>query len=214
MKKMILFCASLLIGLTTAAALETHNFDKKRKHYKKHARFNDAEPIMFVEKDIEFLIFPDGSFDFNTHISKRNYFNNRYRNQYSNNCTEDYRRKSVSITRDHNNNIRRIGNVFLNYDRYGKIKRIGNVFMNYHRGHGYLIQVGGLRVNYNRWGQIVRTNGQVNRFNTNYLGYNSNSYNTNTKHYNNSCNIDNDFYDDDYYNDFYYKRNKKDRRRN
>ena len=31
--------------------------------------FNDAEPISFTERGIEFYVFPDGQFDFNTEAS-------------------------------------------------------------------------------------------------------------------------------------------------
>ena len=33
-------------------------------------RYNYAQPIQFVERGVEFLIFPDGSFDFNTQINR------------------------------------------------------------------------------------------------------------------------------------------------
>lgn len=182
MKRLLLVFASLLVGLSTASAttLDTKNpherFDRNKK-----TRY--AQPISFMERGVEFLIFPDGSFDFNTNTynnsnsntyygtsGRRSSINVGYRgpnvsvnyssNRYLNN-------RGVSIVRDYNGKVSRIGNVYLNYDRYGRITRAGSVFINYNRGHGYLKQVGDLHVNYNRWGELVSLRGQVNRYNQN-----------------------------------------------
>lgn len=177
MKKLLLLFAGLLIGLTTASAEEL-NHQKLENNLDIKKRYRYAQPIMFVERGVEFLIFPDGSFDFNTNAndgynnnlyykrgSRRGSVNTAYgiRNRNYKYHGNRYNR-GVSITNDRDGKVRRIGNVYLNYDRYGKIKRAGSVYMNYNYGHGSLSQVGGLRVHYNLWGEIVNTRGQVKRY--------------------------------------------------
>jgi hypothetical protein len=200
MKKLILLFASLLMSLTTATASEFHH-GKKGKHINKLKRYRNAQPIMFVDRGVEFLVFPDGSFDFNTNSNDDDYRYDKYRRRSNLNTTfgapkRYYRYQGVSISHDNDGKVRRIGNVYLNYDRYGKIKRAGNVYMNYNRGNGRLIQVGSLHVTYNRWGEIVRTHGRVNHnFKHNYR-------------YSDDCENHWDE-DDDFYNDiepyYYYK---------
>jgi hypothetical protein len=76
MKKLLL-SAMVLMGLTSAtttakaAVLQGEDF-------KNTTRYRYAEPIMFVERGVEFLIFPDGSFDFNTNIGDSHYDDNVY----------------------------------------------------------------------------------------------------------------------------------------
>lgn len=96
--------------------------------------------VNFVERGIEFFVFTNGDFDFNTRFG-----NNR----------------GVRINRNFNGQIRRVGNVFINYDRFGNVTRIGNIFINYRRGR--LHRVGDLRVRYDRWGYPFFT-GNVRNF--------------------------------------------------
>ncbi|WP_299554883.1 hypothetical protein [Seonamhaeicola sp.] len=226
MKKLVLLLASLLMGLTTVTASEFHH-GKKRKHLNKTKHYRYVQPIVFIERGVEFLIFPDGSFDFNTNINDNYYRYNNYNRRNNVNVTfgapnryfryNNYGNRGMSISHDRDGRVRRIGNVYLNYDRYGKIKRAGTVYMNYNRGNGRLNQVGGLSVDYNRWGEIVRTHGRVNRFND-YQGiYSRDMDHPFKKHkhrYDDDCDEDDDWYDDDdiYYNDdqyYYYKQNGK-----
>ncbi|WP_157603635.1 hypothetical protein [Polaribacter atrinae] len=88
--------------------------------------------VNFVERDVEFFIFTNGEFDFNTHYTSN-------RNEIG-----------VFISRDYRGRIERIGNSFINYDRYGNVTRIGNVFMKYYRGQ--LTDVGNLKIRYDHWG--------------------------------------------------------------
>lgn len=184
MKRLVLLFAGLLIGLTTASASE-FNHKKNESSLDKTKRYRYAQPIIFIERGVEFLIFPDGSFDFNTHTndrhqndvyyrnnSRRSSVNTNYRDPNSNiSYTTSFSKSGVSIIRDRTGKVRRIGNVYLNYDRYGKITRAGNIYMNYSRGHhGDLRQIGGLLVNYDHWGEITNTYGQVNRYD-NYCNF-------------------------------------------
>lgn len=183
MKKFLLLVTGLLMGLTSVNA---QSIKRDKDFNSAHYRF--AEPISFVERGVEFLIFPDGSFDFNTNIEDTYYDANLYYR------TSTTRRSSVNVTfeaprtvakihysapssrgvlilHDRDGKVRRIGNVFINYDREGKITRAGSVYMKYRRGSGTLGQVGGLKVNYNHWGEIVHVSGVVNYYNAhiNYI---------------------------------------------
>ncbi|MEL0456437.1 hypothetical protein WJN01_09375 [Flavobacteriaceae bacterium SZ-1-7] len=223
MKRVLLVCAGLLIGLTTASATETTT-EKPKTKIDINNNYRYAEPIMFLERGIEFLIFPDGSFDFNTHINNNGhnddfYFRNSNSRRGSINASysgpnvsvqysSDFANRGVSISRDRDGKIRRIGHVYLNYNRYGKITRVGSVFIGYGRGRtATLTQVGGLHVNYNRWGEIVSTHGKVNRYDSycNFCG--DHSCTISHEHGNNGYyHDDHDNYDDGYY---YYKQNGK-----
>ena len=174
MKKMTLVLASLLIGLTSAsvnAAVETSVNDNGKK-VRQTKRYHYTQPIMFVERGVEFLVFPNGEFDFNTEIVGNTFDDNfYYRNKTrrgSINATHgapgrhsNYNRpRGTLVLHDRFGRVRRIGNVFLNYDSRGRLKRVGSVYMRYRRGK--LKQVGGLTIQYNRYGQIIGTHGQVN----------------------------------------------------
>ncbi|XMO86113.1 hypothetical protein AAFN75_15090 [Algibacter sp. AS12] len=180
MKRVVLVFASLLIGLTTASATET-NTHKPTIKVEKRKSNQLSQPIKFIENGVEFLIFSDGSFDFNTkhtkHFNPLPYNKNKYRNKSYRgpNANVQYTRfsnKGLTITHDRFGKIKRIGHVNINYDRYGRITRAGTVNMSYEsKKHGDLTKVGGLKVEYNRKGQIVKTRGQV-------------KHNVKTKHYN------------------------------
>lgn len=146
-----------------------------------------------------FLIFPDGSFDFNTNSG--NSFGNTLDNYYYRTPNNTITRRGsvntsqgapgtvsrsnyyspvsggVLIQHDFDGKVRRIGNVFINYDQVGRVKRVGTVYMSYNRG-GMLTQVGGLRLTYNHWGEIVNSYGVINASNMhhNYGLSHSNGY--------------------------------------
>lgn len=179
MKRVLLF-AGLLLGLITTASAAELNSQKHNNTILKNKNYRFAQPIIFIEQGVEFLIFPDGSFDFNTNV-RYSFYNNRYHKRRRSNVNSVYRgpnnrynkfnnNRRVIISRDRNGNVRRIGNVFLNYDRFGRIIRAGSVFMNYSRRgrNSSLIQVGNLSVDFNRWGEIVYTRGKVHRFQNDY----------------------------------------------
>lgn len=90
--------------------------------------------VNFEEQGIQFFIFTNGEFDFNS--------NNNYYNSHLN--------RERGIYRDYRGQITRIGNSFIRYDNYGNVIRIGNVFMKYYRGK--LTDVGHLKVRYDYWG--------------------------------------------------------------
>ncbi|MBU3822322.1 hypothetical protein KO566_09635 [Flavobacteriaceae bacterium XHP0103] len=199
MKTLLLFLLGTLLSVNVATANE-HLLHKDNLN----KRYRYAQPITFVERGVEFLIFPDGSFDFNTHYnaiyygnSRRNTINATYNGPRATVSFSTNVNRGTSIVRDRFGNIRSIGNIYLNYDRFGNVTRIGSVFIDYGRGRNNTVtQVGGLKVNYNRWGEITNTRGFVNR-ESQYVAYDVRPHN--------DWDNDYDHFDDNSH--YYYKRN-------
>ncbi len=144
-----------------------------------HVLFNFDNPISFHERGIEFYVFPDGTFDFNTAFSTGgDYYRGNHSGTYGSPVAG-----GVRIEHDNFGRVRRIGNVFVNYDRNDRVKRIGNVYFNYHGP--YMIQAGNMRLIYDRRGNIVQIVGAVKGHS--YAGYYQPAYygpvNTNDYYY-------------------------------
>ncbi len=138
--------------------------------------FDDA--VTFVERGIKFHVFLNGEFDFNTHT--------RFKRG---------RGHGVRIKRNHRGQIRRVGNVFINYDRRGNVKRIGKVFINYR--FGQLTRIGNMTIEYDRWGNPF------------FRGHVKGGYYYNNN-YDNGCNVNIDYNIGDIYDyddDFFYRNN-------
>ncbi|PNQ73151.1 hypothetical protein C1T31_09215 [Hanstruepera neustonica] len=213
------------MGLTTVTATEIRSGIQDEDLM---TRYRYAQPVMFVERGVEFMIFPDGSFDFNTNVVTDFHTSNNY---YYRSATTTTRRSSINITfgapgvtnrvhfstprdrgviiqHDRDGKVRRIGNVFINYDRFGKVKRVGSIYMQYNRGNNRLIQVGGLHVRYNVFGELVHSHGQVSPF-SNSCGICGISGCTTAHTFGNSTfDHDSDWNDDEDF--YYYKEDKKD----
>jgi hypothetical protein len=182
MKKITLLVASIfLIGSGVANATEKNN----RRF---PVDFRNADPIVFTERGVEFYIFPDGQFDFNTRPSNGDmYYKSGRRNgpntTYGSPANGQNRNFGVKVEHDYTGKVRRIGNVMINYDANDRIKRVGSVYMTYNRYA--LTQVGGLQIVYNRRGQIIDIFGTVkggreNQYNQNNNDYNDHNYVQNT----------------------------------
>jgi len=203
MRSKILFMVMMLLGITSTADATTGYAVLNGEDFN-NTRYRFTQPILFVERGVEFLIFPDGSFDFNTNLFATGPRDDQYyyrRNRRGTNRTfgapgTRYHRgdRGVIVTHDRLGRVRRIGNVFINYDRHGRIKRAGSVYMSYRRGQ--LKQVGGLRLVYNRYGEVVGTRGHVN------INNRGNSFDTQI--FDDWQNDWDDDWDDD--DDFYYYR--------
>ncbi|NNK88763.1 MAG: hypothetical protein HKO90_10805 [Flavobacteriaceae bacterium] len=216
MKKVTLIIALVVIGMIPATAAEKHS-DVDGKDLRITKRYRYTQPIMFVERGVEFLIFPSGEFDFNTELIG-NPLNDDFYYRGNNSRRSSINRTfgapgrhlgynyngGTLILHDRFGRVRRIGNVFINYDRFGRVKRIGSVYMRYRRG--LLKQVGGLTIQYNRWGDIIGTHGFVN-FNNQHCGI-CGQMGCTTDHFHNHWeNVwDEDWNDFD--DDYYYYRNK------
>jgi hypothetical protein len=162
MKKITFLVASiLLLGGGVANATERNNLSSERRVA---VDFRNAEPIIFTEGGIEFFVFADGQFDFNTRsLARGNSFKPNKRGNGNKNygTAASFRRDNygVKVEYDRRGNVTRIGNVSINFDSNDRIRRIGSVQMFYNRFA--LEQVGGLEIIYNRRGQVVDTYGSV-----------------------------------------------------
>lgn len=231
MKKLVLLFTGMLITLTTVTAAEKNTATQNQGEDLNISRYSFAQPIQFVERGVEFLIFPDGSFDFNTNLdytqgdsyyrttNTRTNTNTRTstRTRSVNSTfgapgtrvsytTSNIPRGGVIVTHDSHGKVRRIGNVFVNYNREGQVKRLGSVYINYNR-YGMLDQVGGLHIRYDRNGYVIAMTGHVNYSNQGcgVCGLSSCSANHFDSH-NDWDNDHNDYNNDDFY---YYKKEGK-----
>ena len=155
MKKITLLVASIFLVGSLAQASENPVFSETATFNK----FGFDEPISFVERGIEFFVFPNGDFDFN---SRPNDSNGDFHYRTAGRRSVEARRPinyGVLIEHDSFGRVRRVGNTFINYDFNDRVNRIGSVFMRYNRFA--MSQVGGLQIIYNRRGQIVDFIGSV-----------------------------------------------------
>lgn len=177
MKKITLLVASiLLVGNIAKASEIIINADVENRMGQ-----NFDEPISFVERGIEFFVFPNGDFDFNTRPqdSQGDYF---YRRANGRVTTTVQARGNINygvlIQHDSFGRVRRVGNTFINYDNRDRVNRIGTVYMKYNRFT--LTQIGGMTLVYNYRGDIINTIGSIKgRSNQGfvYSTYNNNHYN-------------------------------------
>lgn len=192
MKKITLLVASIFLVGSMANASENPVFSDNTTI----ARFSFEEPISFTERGIEFFVFPNGEFDFNTRPDD-SHGDYHYKSAGKRVTIEVNRRPEnygVRIEHDAFGRVRRVGNTFINYDFNDRVSRIGTVYMKYNRFA--LSQVGGLRIIYDRRGQIVDIFGTVKRYygypNTHGNGHNG--YTNNNGNYNNESSNQDDYY--------------------
>jgi hypothetical protein len=186
MKKITLLVASILLLGSAAKATEFKTTDAVLT-----TRMSFDEPISFNERGIEFFVFPNGDFDFNTrpNDSQGDYqyksAGRRSAEVNRNNAPVNY---GVLIEHDSFGRVRRVGNTFINYDYNDRVSRIGTVYMKYNRFA--LDQVGGMKLIYNRYGEIVDTVGSVKG--RRYQGYAYN--NTSNNNYPTAPSNNDDYY--------------------
>jgi len=214
MKKNIVLLA-LLLGVFTFA--NNNEVNNKETNSLETGRYGYMHPLKFIERGVEFFVFPNGEFDFNTHPRHRrsrgygvhiNRSHGAPRTHHSNHHGDYRNNRGVSVEHDHLGRVRRIGSVFINYDSHSRIKRIGSVYMNYR--HHMLANIGGLHIFYSRNGNIHRTTGVIkHNMGCHYCGMNNcntNHYDGHHEYHGNDYNYDDHGdYDDDQY---YYRSNK------
>ncbi|WP_313806398.1 hypothetical protein [Flavobacterium sp.] len=164
MKKITLLVASTFLVGSMALASENPVFSDNGRNPRHYVDYRNAEPIMFMERGVEFYVFPNGEFDFNTRPSgpRRAAVNTTYGAPGVRVSTTYYGPANYGVRVEHDNfgRVRRVGNVFINYDSRNRVKRVGSIYMSY---NSYaLTRVGGLRIYYNRRGQIIDAIGFVN----------------------------------------------------
>ena len=205
MKKITLVLAALIltIGNMMANTSAEKVFDDVKRIYPP-VDYRYAEPIAFMERGIEFYIFPDGAFDFNTVPSGPRSTTNTTYGAPRGNANGYYRNRTpqgIRIEHDNNGRVRRVGNVFINYDAVGRVKRVGTVYMSYNSFA--LTQVGGLHIIYDRRGRIIDIRGYVNNHSQAYQYVPTNNHYHPSNTYNNYDYDNGSGYNDE---DYYYYR--------
>jgi len=167
-----------------------------------HTRMHRMDdPVKVKIRYIDFYVFPNGDFDFNAH---------GHHYQYAGYM-------GVRIERDRYGKIRRVGNVYINYNSYGQVSRIGSIFVKYNR-HGLVERIGRKRIRYHRGGYYIYNSyagirpGFVFGSSYYYGPAQANTY----QNYNSYDGFENDYSNDDYTNDTYdddnyYYRHSKDK---
>jgi hypothetical protein len=195
MRNFTLLVASVLLVVNVAKASN----DVVTRH-----EFSFDEPISFIDRGIEFFVFPNGDFDFNTRPDDSHgdyYFKGAGKKgadvQNRGSVGRTPINYGVLIEHDSFGRVRRVGNTFINYDFNDRVTRIGSVFMRYNRFA--LTQVGNLHIVYDRRGNIIDMFGEV-------KGFRNHGF-TNTYYGTANCDYNNDYSytytnNDDYY---YYK---------
>ena len=192
MKKITLLVASIFLfgGIVANAA--------DRNDRRSPVDFRNADPIVFTERGVEFYIFPDGQFDFNTRPSNGDMYykqsrSNAVNKTYGKHANVQNRNYGVKVEHDNRGRVRRVGNVMINYDANDRVKRVGSVYMTYNRYA--LDRVGDLQIIYNRRGQIVDIVGAVKGGRA--YQYSQNNYDDDDRDYGYAQNTNNQ--DDTYY---------------
>lgn len=205
MKKItFLVVASILLVGNMALASENPVFSDNTNRRGYYIDYRDAEPIIFRERGIEFMLFPNGEFDFNTRPSGPRYHVNGTNGAPGTRGYYGPSERGIRVEHDNLGRVRRVGNVYINYDAFGRVKRIGTIYMNYNSFA--VTKVGNMRIVYDRRGRIVDVYGFINHANGGYNYNPGTHYSSGNGHYD-----DGDDYGDDYgdnYNDddYYYYR--------
>lgn len=192
MKKITILVASLMLATFASKASEIINLSDLNSDF--ISRFNHNEPIQFSERGIEFFVFSNGEFDFNTRPNQNqgNYYFKTAGKRTSEVNSGQFDNYGVRIEQDNFGRIRRIGNTFINYDIQDRVSRIGSIFLRYNRFS--LIQIGGLQLVYNRFGELINTFGSIKNFRNYGFTNNVYSYSGNVYQYQNSGNLNNNYY--------------------
>jgi len=200
MKKItLLVVASFILVGSMAYASENPVFSDNTDRRGYYIDYRDAEPIIFKERGIEFMLFPNGEFDFNTRPAVRPRVNGTSgapRGMYYGTSE-----RGIRVEHDNFGRVRRVGNVYINYDAYGRVKRIGTIYMSYNSFA--LTKVGNMRIVYDRRGRIVDVYGFINHANGGYFYNPGTNYSGGNGGYGYGDDYNDDYESDD---EFYYYR--------
>ena len=165
------------------STVEANNSDKNNSR-KGYSSIYNAEPVQFMERGIKFYVFLDGEFDFSAKTGNRD--GTFYKNKKRKRNHKNKHFKGLRIERDYRGNIRKVGNVSINYNRYGKVSRIGSIFVDYRFRN--VSRVGDLSIRYDRRGDI-QYYGKVkrgHRYNDRYRDWDSREYAYNNRFFSQS----------------------------
>lgn len=156
--KKLLVLAVLFLGGMTAQANQVTDLDHGQQ---KGIRYNQSQPITFVQKGIQFFVYSNGDFDFQ---AIRSNINGRRGHQHLNAPGTTFGvnfpySNSRLVRYDYWGNINKVGRNHIFYNRNGKVSHIGTVNLRYRNGR--LARVGNMTLGYDRWGRISALQGQI-----------------------------------------------------
>lgn len=200
MKKItLLVVASFILVGSMAYASENPVFSDNTDRRGYYIDYRAAELIIFKERGIEFMLFPNGEFDFNTRPAvgpRVNGTSGAPRGMYYGTSE-----RGIRVEHDNFGRVRRVGNVYINYDAYGRVKRIGTIYMSYNSFA--VTKVGNMRIVYDRRGRIVDVFGFINHANGGYFYNPGTNYSGGNDGYGYGDDYGDEYNDDDYY---YYRK--------
>lgn len=123
-----------------------------------------GDPFIFMERGVEFAVYPDGQFDF---LYNPNGFD-RFGSSYSNMSYNAGYNYNPFVQYDDFGAVIQIETVPVYYDFYGRITRAGNVDISYNR-FGLVDRIGKMRIHYNRFHQYTHSSGFINAYNVRYV---------------------------------------------
>ena len=110
----------------------------------KGKRYLKATPITFVQKNVRYFVYTDGSLDFKS-LHNRSGHGSPYTN--------------IPVKYDNLGRVIKVGYTPIYYNSYGKVDRIGKIGATYHNKR--LKTLGGIYVKYDYYGGIAALNGYL-----------------------------------------------------
>lgn len=148
-----------LLGFTAKAAEETS--------LNGTLNFYDGSSYIFVERGIEFSVFPDGQFDF-VYVGPNNGNVNVNINTPNASITfNSGQNYDMYVQYDDYGAVIQIEDVPIYYDHYGRIVRAGDVEIQYNSRR--IVRVGGMRIFYNSYGAFDYCTGFISPFYRTYV---------------------------------------------
>ncbi|WP_299217626.1 hypothetical protein [uncultured Dokdonia sp.] len=172
--RIVVVLVVLFLGGMTAQANEVTNLDHNNIT---GIRYNAPQSIHFIQRGVEFIVFPNGEFDFKFLNQQQLQHGRRGHNAPGTVYTN--RRNSRYISYDYFGNVTKVGRNFIYYNRNGNVNQIGDITLRYRNGR--LVRVGNLRLFYNRRGHIVYTEGFVTHIHNNGTHCDDDDHNYNKK---------------------------------
>ena len=157
MKNLITLVMLAFVGLTASA---------ENKSNATTYNYGYGSSIIFVERNVEFAIYPDGQFDF--YYQHRNNFNFNINTPNVNISYNSGYNYDPYVQYDDYGAVIQIESIPVYYDYYGRIIQAGNTQI-YYNNFGRLARVGGLNIYYNNYGSFAHFSGYINMYNRGYV---------------------------------------------
>lgn len=126
--------------------------------------YKGSLPFIFVERGVEFAIYPNGEFDF-AYVGDNYQYNpyNGPRRPFSFNGGYNY---DMYLQFDRYGAVVQVESVPIYYDSYGRVSQIGNIRLKYYGD--YVGEIGNMHIIYENNGVYMASSGYVNSYNQNF----------------------------------------------